>query len=53
MFEDKYVGYWPKEVVPRLGDGASSVSWGGQVYSPVTVLSPEMGSGHFPEELYR
>ncbi|PON84574.1 carboxyl-terminal peptidase [Trema orientale] len=53
MFEDKYVGYWPKAIVPRLGDGAGSVSWGGQIYSPVTVLSPEMGSGHFPEEPYR
>ena len=50
MFEDKYVGYWPKEIIPRLVDGATFVSWGGEVYSPLTMLSPAMGGGHFPEE---
>ncbi|PON84575.1 hypothetical protein TorRG33x02_196420 [Trema orientale] len=53
MFEDKYVGYWPKEIIPRLGEGATFVSWGGEVYSPLGMLSPAMGGGHFPEEGFR
>ncbi|KAF3448575.1 hypothetical protein FNV43_RR09288 [Rhamnella rubrinervis] len=50
MFGDKYVGYWPKSIFTSLAQGASEISWGGEVYSPINELSPAMGSGHFPEE---
>lgn len=53
MFEDKYVGYQPNEIFSNLAHGASLMSWGGEIYSTVTELSPPMGSGHFPEEGYR
>lgn len=52
MVEDKYVGYWPREVIPVLGGGAAFVSWGGEVYSPLNVLSPAMGSGNFPLDAF-
>lgn len=49
---DKYVGYWPKSIFTSLAEGASEISWGGEVYSPINELSPAMGSGHFPQEGY-
>ncbi|KAG7956575.1 hypothetical protein I3843_11G130800, partial [Carya illinoinensis] len=52
MFQDKYVGYWPKAIFTSLAEGGDFISWGGQVYSPMKEGSPEMGSGHFPEEGY-
>ena len=52
MVEDKYVGYWPRLVIPVLGGGAAFVSWGGEVYSPLNVLSPAMGSGNFPLDAF-
>ncbi|KAF5478252.1 hypothetical protein F2P56_004828 [Juglans regia] len=52
MFQDKYVGYWPKEIFTSLAKSADFISWGGQVYSPIKERSPEMGSGRFPEEGY-
>ncbi|XP_024031686.1 uncharacterized protein LOC21407017, partial [Morus notabilis] len=50
MLEDKYIGYWPRTVIPVLGGGARFVSWGGQIYSPLNVLSPAMGSGNYPAD---
>ncbi|XP_062075962.1 protein neprosin-like [Humulus lupulus] len=50
MYEGKQVGYWPKEIIPRLVDGATVVSWGGQVYSPVGRPTPAMGSGGLPDQ---
>lgn len=53
MFGDKYIGYWPKAVVPGLADGAAVAAWGGEVYSPTSEAGPAMGSGHFPEEGFK
>ena len=52
MFQDTYIGYWPKTIFTSLDEGASFISWGGEVYSPLYEKSPAMGSGHFPEEDY-
>jgi hypothetical protein len=42
------VGYWPSSIFSYLGDSASSIMWGGEVYSPNHVqTSTQMGSGHF------
>ncbi|WZY69306.1 hypothetical protein YC2023_001546 [Brassica napus] len=48
------VGYWPKSLFTEVGlvHGASLISYGGEVYSPVKEKSPHMGSGHFPIEGY-
>ncbi|XP_019057173.1 PREDICTED: uncharacterized protein LOC104806411 isoform X2 [Tarenaya hassleriana] len=55
VLNDEYIGYWPKSLFTASGlaEGASFVSWGGEVYSPVTEKSPSMGSGHFPDEGFR
>ncbi|CAM0908626.1 unnamed protein product [Alopecurus aequalis] len=46
-----YVGYWPPSIFSYLADSASSIMWGGEVFSPDLVqTSTEMGSGHFPNE---
>ncbi|OEL15080.1 hypothetical protein BAE44_0023901 [Dichanthelium oligosanthes] len=45
------LGYWPSSIFSNLADGASSVQWGGEVFSPdAGQTSTPMGSGHFPEE---
>ncbi|WZZ25449.1 hypothetical protein YC2023_008850 [Brassica napus] len=51
---DENVGYWPKSLFTEDGlvHGASLISYGGEVYSPVKEKSPHMGSGHFPIEGY-
>ncbi|KAI4986778.1 hypothetical protein ZWY2020_019408 [Hordeum vulgare] len=49
-----YVGYWPSFIFSYLENSASSVQWGGEVYSPdVGQTSTHMGSGHFPNEGFR
>ncbi|KAI5328936.1 hypothetical protein L3X38_028333 [Prunus dulcis] len=40
------------QIFISLKQGASCFSWGGEVYSQPTYLSPAMGSGHFPKEGY-
>ncbi|KAF7076579.1 hypothetical protein CFC21_081209 [Triticum aestivum] len=46
-----YVGYWPSSIFSYLANNASSVQWGGEVWSPdAGQTSTQMGSGHFPEE---
>lgn len=35
-----------------MAQGADFSSWGGDVYSIISDLSPQMGSGHFPQEGY-
>ncbi|KAI3843136.1 hypothetical protein MKX03_011620 [Papaver bracteatum] len=42
-------GYWPREVVPYLGTGATAISWGGLVYNTPNETSPPMGNGYFPD----
>jgi hypothetical protein len=45
------VGYWPSSIFTDLKDSASSVEWGGEVFSPdAGQTSTQMGSGHFPNE---
>jgi len=55
MAFNNYVGYWPNSLFTDVGlaHGASLVSWGGEVYSPVKEKSPSMGSGHFPQEGFK
>jgi hypothetical protein len=45
------LGYWPSSIFTNLANSASSIQWGGEVYSPNPgQTSTHMGSGHFPEE---
>jgi hypothetical protein len=61
MFDDKWwvrvqdqeIGYWPFSIVPYLQNGATEVSWGGQIYDSWQTglpTSTQMGGGHFPSE---
>ncbi|KAF3438770.1 hypothetical protein FNV43_RR21534 [Rhamnella rubrinervis] len=46
--------YWPKELFNHLGDGAAVVRYGGTTSaSTETGLSPQMGTGSFPNRDYR
>ncbi|XP_042450639.1 uncharacterized protein LOC122035292 [Zingiber officinale] len=40
------LGYFPKELLPKMEDNALLVQLGGFVNSPLNVPSPPMGSGH-------
>ncbi|XP_042450637.1 uncharacterized protein LOC122035290 [Zingiber officinale] len=40
------LGYFPKELLPKMEDNALLVQMGGEVVSPLNVPSPPMGSGH-------
>ena len=45
------MGYWPSTIFTTLQNRASSVEWGGEVFSPdAGQTSTQMGSGHFPNE---
>uniref|UniRef100_A0A8I6YMY0 Neprosin PEP catalytic domain-containing protein n=1 Tax=Hordeum vulgare subsp. vulgare TaxID=112509 RepID=A0A8I6YMY0_HORVV len=45
------VGYWPSYIFSNLTDSASTIMWGGEIFSPdVGQTSTHMGSGHFPNE---
>ncbi|CAH2078185.1 unnamed protein product [Thlaspi arvense] len=52
---DEKVGYWPNSLFTQAGlaHGASLLSYGGEVYSPVNEKATSMGSGHFPSEGYK
>ncbi|XP_020412965.1 uncharacterized protein LOC18790036 [Prunus persica] len=47
------IGYWPPELFVLLSYHATSVEWGGEVYSSRVGTTPhtrtDMGSGHFAE----
>ncbi|MQL74845.1 hypothetical protein Taro_007231 [Colocasia esculenta] len=49
------MGYWPKELVPSLAEGATYADFGGEVSYDNSGghTSTEMGSGHFPYEGFR
>ncbi|MQM17575.1 hypothetical protein Taro_050550 [Colocasia esculenta] len=49
------MGYWPKELVPSLAEGATFVDFGGEVAYDKLGEHPstEMGSGHFPYEGFK
>ncbi|XP_019234628.1 PREDICTED: uncharacterized protein LOC109215068 [Nicotiana attenuata] len=42
------VGFWPREVFDDFEYYATSVQWGGVVYSPPGIREPPMGSGFSP-----
>ncbi|KAK9985098.1 hypothetical protein SO802_034623 [Lithocarpus litseifolius] len=44
--DETVIGFWPKNVFTALGEGANYVEWGGEVFSPLGVPSPPMGSGY-------
>ncbi|OMP03993.1 hypothetical protein COLO4_10040 [Corchorus olitorius] len=47
-----FIGYWPKELLPKLSNGANQVAWGGIAIADKQGNSPPMGSGHFPNDDY-
>ncbi|OMO65162.1 hypothetical protein COLO4_31479 [Corchorus olitorius] len=44
------IGYWPKELLPKLSNGANHVAWGGIAIADKQGNSPPMGSGHMPND---
>ncbi|KAH0691903.1 hypothetical protein KY285_018357 [Solanum tuberosum] len=42
------VGFWPSKIFTKLNEFATSVEYGGIVYSPPGVSEPSMGGGYFP-----
>ncbi|KAL5978459.1 hypothetical protein ACLOJK_029576 [Asimina triloba] len=48
-YDEKPLVYFPKSLFTTLADGANTVQWGGEIYSPWD-FQPQMGSGHFPSE---
>ncbi|KAG6505625.1 hypothetical protein ZIOFF_037990 [Zingiber officinale] len=44
------LGYFPKELLPKMQDHAYAIQMGGHVNSPLNVPSPPMGSGHSSNE---
>ncbi|OMP03992.1 hypothetical protein COLO4_10038 [Corchorus olitorius] len=47
-----FVGYWPKELLHKLSNGANYVAWGGIAIADKQGNSPPMGSGHYPNNDY-
>jgi hypothetical protein len=53
--QDQVLGYWPQSIFTHLASKATSISWGGEIYSSGKEghhTSTHMGSGHFPSEGY-
>ncbi|XP_010662803.1 protein neprosin-like [Vitis vinifera] len=52
--ETRTIGYWPQALFPDMKESFTNLEWGGYVFNddPKTTTSPQMGSGHFPEEGY-
>ncbi|XP_019100986.1 PREDICTED: uncharacterized protein LOC109132954 [Camelina sativa] len=51
--EKELIGYWPKELFPKLADSANIIEWGGEVVNKKKNgqhTATQMGSGHFPSE---
>ncbi|XP_057420483.1 uncharacterized protein LOC130714592 [Lotus japonicus] len=47
------VGYWPNQLLTHLSHGSSVIRYGGETYASPNVMSPPMGSGRLPRELYK
>uniref|UniRef100_A0A0E0LJD7 Neprosin PEP catalytic domain-containing protein n=1 Tax=Oryza punctata TaxID=4537 RepID=A0A0E0LJD7_ORYPU len=45
-----YVGYFPRSVIPTLGDRPVNISFGGFIGHEDTQQPPPMGSGYIPFE---
>jgi len=53
--QNQAIGYWPHSIFTHLANTATSLSWGGEIYSSGKEghhTSTHMGSGHFPSEGY-
>ncbi|XP_031738648.1 uncharacterized protein LOC105435061 [Cucumis sativus] len=48
--ENLGLGYWPKELIQNLVDGADQIAWGGIAQPSIDGVSPMLGSGHKPNE---
>ncbi|CAN8255095.1 unnamed protein product [Cochlearia groenlandica] len=56
VYDNTYVGYWPKSLFTHLLERATVVQWGGEVLIPKDDLqhtTTKMGSGYFAEEGYQ
>ncbi|OMO93194.1 hypothetical protein COLO4_17043 [Corchorus olitorius] len=53
FIEPTYIGYWPKEIIPKLINGANRVGWGGIAITDKDGNGPPMGSGHLPDNNYK
>ncbi|KAK3183037.1 hypothetical protein Dsin_030323 [Dipteronia sinensis] len=51
--DNKFVGYWPKELFNDLIDGAETVAWGGFAVAGESRNCPPMGSGYMPDGSFR
>lgn len=49
---NEMLGYWPKELVPRLAKAATDVAWGGISLAGKDGISPPIGSGRYPDGFY-
>ncbi|KAJ4906953.1 hypothetical protein Rs2_10611 [Raphanus sativus] len=45
---NEVIGYWPKELLTHLNEGASLIRFGGNSFMSPDGVSPPMGNGHFP-----
>ncbi|KAK7340504.1 hypothetical protein VNO77_21210 [Canavalia gladiata] len=43
------IGYWPKELLPHISNGAAKIRFGGETASSLDNTSPPMGNGILPE----
>uniref|UniRef100_A0A1J3CT38 Neprosin PEP catalytic domain-containing protein n=1 Tax=Noccaea caerulescens TaxID=107243 RepID=A0A1J3CT38_NOCCA len=53
---EENVGYWPGNLFNSLGNGATTVQWGGEIVNLKTDgkhTTTDMGSGHFADEGYK
>ncbi|MQL78785.1 hypothetical protein Taro_011225 [Colocasia esculenta] len=52
LLQGVQLGYWPKELVPSLANGAGMIYWGGEIaYNQAGAhTSTQMGSGHYSYE---
>jgi len=50
IINNKFIGYFPAKLFSNLNK-ADHVGWGGRTYTePAGSSSPQMGSGHFPDD---
>ncbi|XP_057453070.1 uncharacterized protein LOC130744929 [Lotus japonicus] len=47
------IGYWPKQIFTHLSKGSSLIRYGGETFAPPNTISPPMGSGRLPQELFK
>ncbi|XP_010544513.1 PREDICTED: uncharacterized protein LOC104817136 [Tarenaya hassleriana] len=55
-YQGTMVGYWPGSIVPNLANGATGITWGGEILNKRMNgkhTTTDMGSGRFPYERFR